>query len=152
SHGFVLFVCRQPLTASHESVVQTLPSLQLRGVPELQVPPPQTSRPLQTVASSHGLVLLVCWPPFTGSPVSVVQTLPSLQLRGVPGLQEPPPQTSRPLQTVASSHGLVLLSCWQPFTASQESSVQTLPSLQLRGVPGLQEPPPQTSRPLQTVA
>src|SRR5439155_8645909 len=105
--------------------VQPLPSSQLGGLPGLQVPPPQTSRPLQTVPSSHGFVLLACWHPFAASQESSVQTLPSSQLGGVPGLQVPPPQTSRPLQTVASSHGFVLLACWQPLTASQESCVLT---------------------------
>src|SRR5439155_1019499 len=151
SHGFVLLACWQPFAASQESSVQTLPSSQLGAVPGLQVPAPQTSRPLQTVPSSHGLVLFVCWQSVAGWVGSSVQTLPSSQLGAVPGLQVPPPQTSRPLQTVPSSHGLVLLVCWQPLTASQESSVQMLPSSQLGAVPGLQVPPPQTSRPLQTV-
>src|SRR5439155_9548061 len=106
--------------------VQPLPSSQLGGLPGLQVPPPQTSRPLQTVPSSHGFVLLACWQPFAASQESAVQTLPSSQLGGVPGLQVPPPQTSRPLQTVPSSHGFVLLACWQACKGSVEGLGRTL--------------------------
>src|SRR5207237_818161 len=114
-------------------------------------PPPHTSWPLQTVLSSHEAVLLVCQQPLTASQASDVQTLPSSQLSGVPGLQVPPPHTSWPLQTVLSSQEAVLLVWKQPLTALQASAVHTLPSSQLSGVPGLQVPPPHTSWPLQTV-
>src|SRR5215831_17573160 len=45
------FVCWQPATGSHASVVHLLPSSQLRAVPGVQTPPWQVSSPLQTVAS-----------------------------------------------------------------------------------------------------
>src|SRR2546427_245463 len=149
--GLVLLVWKQPLTALQASSVQTLLSSQLSGVPGLQVPPPRTSWPLRTGVASRGLVMLVCPQPVTASQASVVHTLLSSQLSGVPGLQVPPPHTSWPLQTVLSSHGFVLFVCPQPVTASQASVVHTLPSSQLSGVPGLQVPPPHTSWPLQTV-
>ena len=46
-------VCAQPLTVLQLSAVQALPSLQLRAVPAVQVPPWQVSAPLQTFASAH---------------------------------------------------------------------------------------------------
>jgi hypothetical protein len=122
----VLLVWTQPLAGPQVSLVQTLPSLQFNGVPGLQVPPPQTSCPLHTVLSSHGTVLFVCWHAATGSQASVVQTLPSLQFNGVPVLQVPPPQTSRPLHTVPSSHGRLLARNVQPLWGLQPSSVHGL--------------------------
>src|SRR2546427_572024 len=144
-------VWTQPVAGTHVSVVQTLLSLQLVGPPGWQLPPLQTSPVVQALKSLQGLVLLVWKQPLTALQASSVQTLLSSQLSGVPGLQVPPPHTSWPLQTVASSHGFVLFVCPQPVTASQASVVHTLPSSQLSGVPGLQVPPPHTSWPLQTV-
>jgi hypothetical protein len=47
----------QPAIALHESLVQTLPSLQLRAVPEVQFPPWQVSAPLQTLPSLQAVPL-----------------------------------------------------------------------------------------------
>src|SRR6185369_576328 len=44
-----------------------------------------------------------------------------------------------------SLHGAVLLAYWQPLAGLQVSSVQTLPSLQLRGDAPTQVPPAQVS-------
>jgi len=96
-----------------ESSVQGLPSSQLIGVPGWQMPLLQVSPTVHGLKSSQGPVLLLCEQPVAGSQVSVVQTLPSSQLRL---LWEQVPE-------------LV-----------QESRVQALPSLQFSNVPGWQEP------------
>jgi hypothetical protein len=73
---------------------------------------------------------------------SVVQTLPSLHVSGVPLVHNPAWQVSSPLQTLPSAHdepfgtGVVR----QPAMGSQESAVHTLPSLQLGGLPAVQVP------------
>jgi hypothetical protein len=90
------------------SVVQTLLSLQITGVPGLQVPPPQVSPAVQALLSEQGFVLFVYTQPVPGSHVSVVQTLLSSQTTGVPGWQEPPPHVSFAVQAFPSSHGSVL--------------------------------------------
>ena len=99
-------VWTHPRAASQLSVVQTLPSLQLSGVPAVHVPFWQVSLPLQTVPSAHELPFRtgVFRQPSTGSQLSVVQTLPSLQLSGVPAVHVPFWQVSVPLQTVPSAH------------------------------------------------
>jgi hypothetical protein len=68
-----------------------LPSLQLSAVPAVHVPPWQVSPPLQTLPSLHEVPFStgVLAQPVTGSQLSVVQTLPSLQLSGVPAPQAP---------------------------------------------------------------
>jgi hypothetical protein len=112
--------------------------------------------PLTQVSAVHGLRSLqsaltvqlwqpgigVFWHPVTALQVSVVQALPSLQLGAVPGVQMPTWQVSRPLQTVPSLQDVpsATVVFWQPLTALQVSVVQTLPSLQLGGVPAVQTP------------
>src|SRR2546428_410187 len=141
----VMVVISEAVASSQASVVRTLPSSQLSGVPGLQVPPPHTSWPLQTVLSSQEAVLLVWKQPLTALQASSVQTLLSSQLSGVPGLQVPPPHTSWPLQAVLSSQEAVLFVWKQPVCALQASSVQTLPSLQSSGAPPTQAPALQVS-------
>src|SRR5262249_43328395 len=73
-HGIVLFVCWQPLMRSHESLVQTLPSLQLIAVPtHVAVPPVHLSPVVQTLPSLQavpaGSILQVAEQP---SPSSLV--------------------------------------------------------------------------------
>jgi len=101
----------QPLTGWHVSVVQALASLQLSGAPAEQVPLWQVSAPLQTSLSAHGVPLVtgVFWQPRAGSQVSVVHTLLSLQLSGVPVVQVPVWQVSAPLQTLLSAHEVPLV-------------------------------------------
>jgi hypothetical protein len=81
----------QPKTALQPSVVHGFPSLQVRGGPAVQVAAWQVSLPLQTLPSAQDVPLgrAAFWQPVTGLHVSVVQTLPSLQLRGVPAVQVP---------------------------------------------------------------
>jgi hypothetical protein len=80
-----------PKTGSQLSVVQTLPSSQLSAVPAVHVPAWHVSLPLQTSPSRHGVPLTtgLLWQPVTGSQLSVVQTLPSSQLSGVPAVHVP---------------------------------------------------------------
>jgi len=93
-------VWRQPVSASHESVVHELLSLQLGGVPGTHVPAWQTSRPLQTLPSPHEVPFAAAvWrQPPTGSHESAVHVFESAQFRVVPGWQIPPWQTSMPSQ------------------------------------------------------
>jgi hypothetical protein len=81
----------QPLAGLHVSFVQALPSLQLSGVPALQVPLWHVSLPLQRFPSAQGdpFATGVFWQPVTGLQLSVVHGLPSLQASGVPAVQTP---------------------------------------------------------------
>jgi hypothetical protein len=93
SHGVPLATGAvwQPVAGLQLSVVQTLPSLQVRGVPAVQVAAWQVSAPLQRLLSLHGVPLVtgIVWQPVAGLQLSVVHTLPSLQVRGVPAVQVP---------------------------------------------------------------
>jgi hypothetical protein len=116
---------------------------------------------VQGLPSSHPPVhdphdpLDTCWQPSNESQESCVQELPSSQSSGVPGWQVPPEQVSFPLQTLPSLHDVpsCTAACWQPATASHESTVQGLLSSQLSaGVTVWQLPSvPQASTPLQTL-
>jgi len=144
-----------PLTALQESVVQALESLQLSGVPAVQVPPWQLSAPLHRLPSRHAVPFVTAefTQPVVVLQLSVVQTLLSLQLSAVPAVQVPFWQVSAPLQTLLSLHDVPFRTglCVQPKTGSQASVVHGLLSLQLRVVPGLQVPLWQVSAPLHTV-
>jgi hypothetical protein len=145
----------QPLTGWQVSVVQPLPSSQLSGVPAEHTPAWQVSSPLQTSPSGQGVPLstgLVVQPK-TGSQLSVVHTLPSSQVSGVPAVHTPPWHVSSPLQTSPSRQGVPLTTVvfWQPVTGSQLSVVHGLLSSQLSAVPAVHTPPWQVSLPLQTL-
>jgi hypothetical protein len=83
-HDAVLSVWTHPDPESQESSVQPLPSLQFGAAPPWQVPPPQVSLVVHALPSLHDAVLLVKTQPVAGTHVSVVQTLPSLQVTAVP--------------------------------------------------------------------
>jgi hypothetical protein len=106
-HGAVLSVKTQPVAGLHESVVQTLLSLQTIGV--------LTQAPVE------------------GLHESAVQALLSLQFLGAP-VQIPPEHTSPEVQALPSLQGAVLLVCTQPLAGSHESFVQALLSSQLIGM------------------
>jgi len=131
----VLFAFTQPVDGLQLSSVHTLLSLQLGAAPPTHEPPEQTSPVVHALPSLQASVLFVCVQPVAGLQLSVVQGLLSLQLSGVPAPQEPPLQTSWPLQTLLSSHAAVLLVWVQPLAGSHESFVQELLSLQLTVVP-----------------
>jgi hypothetical protein len=107
----------------------------------------QTLPSLQAVPLSTALLEQ----PLTGSQLSAVQTLLSLQLSAVPAAQVPAWHVSFPLHTLPSGQAVPFETgvLEQPNTGSQESVVQTLLSLQLSGVAGVQVPLWQVSLPLQ---
>lgn len=89
--------------------------------------------------------------PVAGLQESFVQGLPSLQTATAPGLQAPVAQMSPTVQALPSVHGEVLLLCWQPNVALQESFVHALLSSQFRLAPALQVPAPHTSGDVHTL-
>src|SRR5436853_256828 len=86
----------------------------------------------------------VCVQPVRESHASSVQGLPSSQPGGAPPTHCPPAQVSCVVQALASSQGALLAVCTHPVSGRQASSVQRLPSSQLRGVP-THRPPAQVS-------
>src|SRR5437899_3146448 len=137
------------------SLVQGLPSLQLSAVPAAHVPAWHVSAPLHTLPSLHEIpfATAACWQPCTGSHVSVVQGLLSLQLGSVPAVQRPGRHVSAPLHSFPSLHGVPFgtAGCWQPVTGSQMSVVHGFPSSQLRDDPAVQVPDRHVSAPLHTL-
>src|SRR5437870_4086921 len=134
SHDAVFGVCTHPVNGLHESSVHGLPSSQLRAARPTHLPPEQVSPVVHASKSSHEAVFGVCTQPVAGSHESSVQTLPSSQLGGALPTHLPPPQMSTVVQASPSSHGAVFGVCTQPVAGLHESSVQTLPSVQLLGV------------------
>src|SRR5436190_303605 len=90
---------------------------------------------VQASPSSQEAVLFRWTHPVAGTQESVVQTFPSLQFVGPPGWQRPPQHTSQVLQDWPSSHEAVLFEWTHPVAGTQESVVQTFPSLQFVGPP-----------------
>jgi len=141
SHDTVLGELTQPVAVSHESVVHTLPSLQLGAAPGMHEPPPQVSSTVQALPSLHGRVLGAFTQPLAGLQESVVQPLVSSQLGAGPGTQVPAPsQVSVVVQALPSLHERVCGMFTQPLAELQVSSVHWLPSLQSRGPPEMHEP------------
>ena len=132
-------------------MVHGLVSSQLWGLP-LQLPPEQTSLEVQALPSLQPSVELAKVQPPLGSQLSVVQGLPSLQARSLPGTHWPLAHRSPWVQTEPSSQGSVWLANWQPLALSQLSAVQGLPSLQRLGAPPWQTPPLHASLVVQAVA
>src|SRR5437867_4017443 len=155
SHGELFAVFMQPVAGSHESVVHTLLSSQLRAGPPTQALPAQVSAvvqalpslqdrvfvvPAHTLAaqvspevqglrSSHGRVLGVFTQPVAGSQVSaVVQALPSLQgsVFGVPPTQAAAPSQVLPLMQGLLAQAWPAGSNWQ--VGEQQSPAMRLPS------------------------
>jgi hypothetical protein len=105
-HGvpFDTGVVVHPVEGLQPSVVHALPSLQLGGVPAVQVPDWQVSAPSQASPSEHEVpfVTAVLTQPVAGLQESVVHGLPSLQLGAVPAVQLPDWHVSSPLQALPS--------------------------------------------------
>ena len=120
--------CSQPVAGSQLSAVQESWSSQSGAAPRVQVPPEQTSGPLQTVSSSHAFELFAYTQPVAGLQESSVQSLPSSQLLEAPPAHAPLLQASGPVQALPSSHGAVLLVYTHPTPAVQLSSVHALRS------------------------
>jgi hypothetical protein len=114
----------QPDAGLQPSVVHTLPSLQVSGVPAVHTPLWQVSAPLQALPSGHAVPFarsaLLHTPP---AQVSVVQAFKSSQ-------------SAFTVQELQDGMGV----CWQPLTALHVSVVQALLSLQLSAVPAAQVP------------
>ena len=106
--------------------------------PLTQLPLAHTSPTVHRFPSSQPAVLLVCTQPLVGSQLSVVQGLLSSQVTltssAVP-TQALPLQVSAVVQALLSLQGSLLALCTQPLTASHESVVQPLLSLQLTALP-----------------
>jgi hypothetical protein len=91
-----------------ESVVQSLKSLQVAGLPDRQVPAEQRSPLVQALESSQRTVLLVLTQPEAGLQESVVHSLESSQEMAEPAEQEPPAQASPVVQALLSLQAAVL--------------------------------------------
>ena len=130
SHGAVFGTLAHPDVASHASSVHGLPSSHASIDPGTHAPPEQRSSTVQTLPSSHDAALSTEMQPAEGLHALVVQTLPSSQLTGAPPRHTPAAQVSPVVQALPSSQ-LAVFSTWtHPSVASQESSVQGLPSSQ----------------------
>jgi hypothetical protein len=136
--ALALFAKTHPVPGLQLSVVQTLPSLQTVAPPGLHAPPPHVSPVVQALPSLQALVLLAnTQAPVAGLQLSVVQMLLSLHATTAPGWHVPPPHASPEVQALPSLHGPVLSVKRQvPFSGSQPSVVQALPSSQTVGRPG----------------
>src|SRR5207237_107180 len=99
-------VCRHPATGSQVSVVQGLLSLQLRGEPAVAPRGWHVSTPLHASPSLHAVPFgsAACRQPASGSHVSAVHGLLSLQLRAAPAVHIPDRHVSAPLHTLPSLH------------------------------------------------
>jgi glyoxylate utilization-related uncharacterized protein len=130
----LLLVNLQPETGSHESVVQTFPSLQTKAGPPTHAPAEQASPVVQAFPSVQALLLFVNTHPVAGLHASVVQTLPSLQVSAGPATHAPPEQVSPVVQAFPSLQGLLLFVNTQPVVGLHASVVQGLLSLHVIGV------------------
>ncbi len=128
--------CSQPVS-EQVSVVHGLPSSHGSGVPPTHFLSQHSSPIVQASPSSHGTPLLHSnLQPNHGWQLSFVQTLPSSQTFGLPGVHAPSLQWSPIVQTLPSLQGAPSLStCVQPRAGSQLSTVHLFPSLQLIGWP-----------------
>src|SRR5262245_55933042 len=169
SQGSVFGVCTHPVVGLHESFVHTFWSLQSTVAPDVQFPltqvpavahafavlhttPLATARPthapfahvspvVQAFPSLQAIVLFVCRQPSTGSQESLVHTLPSPQLIGVPTHVAVPPLHASPVvQTLPSSQGVPVGSIRQ--ADEQQSPLAVLPSSHCS--PGSRVPFPQS--------
>ncbi len=144
-HGAVPFTCTQPVAASHESSVHTIPSSQFGAGPPTHTPPEQLSPIVHALPSLHDPVTFACAQPVAGMHESAVHTLPSSQFGGAPPTHDPPEQVSPVVHAFPSLQAAVLLACWQPDAGMHESVVHTFPSSQFGAGPPTHAPPEQVS-------
>ena len=135
-------------------VVQGLVSVQSSGGPATQRPPLQVSLSVHLLLSVHGvsscrLVCAHCW--LAGLQVSAVHGLLSSQLTPIPA-HFPAVHLSPMVHALPSSQGAssTLATLVQPVIPLQESTVQSLLSLQEMGAPLLHPPLWQESPCVQT--
>ena len=131
----------------HAGVVHGSPSVSWHDVPSVllvyvQTPVVRLQTPVPGTLQSMSGQFVVCWHPPLASQVSVVQAMPSSQLRAGPPTHPPPLQVSFVVHGLPSLQGALLLVWLQvPDGAEQSSSVHGLPSSQFFGTPGRQLPP-----------
>jgi len=140
----VLLVYTHPVAELQVSSVQTFKSLQVKGLPGWQDPPPQVSFTVQAFPSLQEAVLGVYTHPVDGLQESVVHTFESLQTNGVPPWQVPPEQISPVVQAFPSLQDALLGVYTHPVAGLHVSLVHTFESLQTTAVPP-QVPPEQIS-------
>ena len=115
------------------------------NAPPWHAPSLHASPLVQPLPSSQATALLACKQPDFGSQESVVQRfLSSHPAASTTPAHTPSLQLSALVQALSSSQSAVLLGCWQPFSTSQLSSVQAVPSLQRSSAPA-QTPSTQVS-------
>jgi hypothetical protein len=105
-HGNELGRLRQTPPVRHESVVQTLLSLQSSGPPGWHDPLAHASLVVQASPSSQGLLLLAFTHPEPGLHESVVQVFESLHPTAGPLHVPAPSHVSGEVQAFSSSHGV----------------------------------------------
>jgi hypothetical protein len=135
----------QPDAGLHESVVQGLLSLHVSAPEPTQAPFWQTSAVVQALLSLQAAELGEKTHPASGSHVSLVHGLLSLQRSALAPTQVPPAQSSTWVQALSSLQGLVLFVNTQPCAGRHASSVQGLPSAQASAAPPAQTPAAQAS-------
>jgi hypothetical protein len=135
----------QPVAGSQPLVVHGLVSVQSSGGPATQIPPLQVSLSVHLLLSVHGVLSCKfewahCW--FAGLQVSAVHGLLSSQFTPMPP-HFPAVHLSPMVQALPSSQGVssILFTLEQPVIELQLSTVQSLLSLHVTGVPALQLPP-----------
>src|SRR5262245_41430642 len=115
------------------------------GAPPTQCVPEQVSPVVHGLPSSHASWFAAYTQPVAGLQESSVHGLPSLQSSVEPAVHTRFAQVSCVVHALPSSHDAWLGACTQPVCGSQESSVHTLPSLQLTAGPATHMPLAQTS-------
>ncbi len=136
----MLYVVTQPLTGSHASVVQTLPSSQVLDAPGTHSPLTHASPTVQTLPSVQASVVMVLTQPMVGSHESLVHGLPSLHAGAEPPMHAPFVQTSPTVHALPSEQPESAGWNTQPFSGSQKSTVQGFSSAQTVIAPGKQTP------------
>ncbi len=126
-----LLVAVQPLAGSQLSLVQALPSSQVKGTPDAQLPDLQTSPSVHASPSEHAPPMNGCWQPSLASHKSAVHGFWSSQSSNAASWQAPKTQWSPVVQMLPSSHGPGIGGWWQVPEGGQVSSVHGLPSSHL---------------------
>jgi hypothetical protein len=143
---FVLsFVNTHPVAGLHVSSVHALLSLQAIAV-EMQLPAALHASVVHRLPSVQVFVTSgVYTHPVAGLHVSSVHALPSLQITADPPTHAPLLHTSPDVQKLPSSHGSVLFVYAQPDAGLHESLVHQFPSTHAMGGPPTHTPPAHAS-------
>ena len=133
--------CVQPMADKHASSLHGLPSSQPSAAPPTQPPSTHVSPMVHALPSLQGAAFAVYLQPRAASQLSIVQGLPSVQLRGLPPVHAVFQHVSLRVHALPSSHAPPCARCEHPVCASQPSAVHGLPSSQPLCWP-LAQPPP----------